>query len=93
MLRIRSGGKAGKADFCDGIARRDFISIGAMGIGGLTMANVLELEANSSVGSYHKAVINLFLPGGPPHQDMWDLKMDAPSEVRGEFKPIPTNVP
>ena len=93
MLRIRSGGKTCKADFCDGIARRDFISIGAMGIGGLTMANVLELEANSSVGSSHKAVINLFLPGGPPHQDMWDLKMDAPREVRGEFKPIPTNVP
>ena len=72
MLRIRSGGKAGKADFCDGIARRDFINIGAMGIGGLTMANVLELEANSSVGSSHKAVIKHFIPGGHPHQDMWD---------------------
>ena len=66
MLRIRAGGKTGKPDFCDGIARRDFISIGAMGIGGLTMANLLELEANASVGSSHKAVINLFLPGGPP---------------------------
>ena len=51
MLRIRAGGKTGKPDFCDGIARRDFISIGAMGIGGLTMANLLELEANASVGS------------------------------------------
>ena len=35
----------------------------------------------------------VFLPGGPPHQDMWDLKMDAPSEIRGEFRPIRTKVP
>ena len=57
------------------------------------MANLLEAEAKSGIGSSHKAVINLFLPGGPPHQDMWDLKMDAPREIRGEFKPISTNVP
>ncbi|MDP6337353.1 MAG: DUF1501 domain-containing protein, partial [Verrucomicrobiota bacterium] len=93
MLKISAGGKNGKADFCDGVARRDFIRIGAMGIGGLTMANLLEAEAKSDIGSSHKAVINLFLPGGPPHQDMWDLKMDAPREIRGEFKPISTNVP
>ena len=36
----------------------------------------------------HKAVIMVYLPGGPPHQDMFDLKMDAPSDIRGEFKPI-----
>jgi hypothetical protein len=42
--------------------------------------------------SQHKALINVFLPGGPPHQDLWDLKPDAPAEVRGEFKPIGTNV-
>ncbi|MFM8893195.1 MAG: DUF1501 domain-containing protein, partial [Planctomycetia bacterium] len=41
----------------------------------------------------HKALINVFLAGGPPHQDMWDLKPDAPSEIRGEFKPIATKVP
>ena len=93
MLKISAGGKNGKADFCDGVARRDFIRIGAMGIGGLTMANLLEAEAKYGIGSSHKAVINLFLPGGPPHQDMWDLKMDAPREIRGEFKPISTNVP
>ena len=40
-----------------------------------------------------KSVIMIFLPGGPPHQDMYDLKPDAPAEVRGEFKPIKTNVP
>ena len=43
--------------------------------------------------SSHKAIINVFLPGGPPHLDMWDLKPDAPAEIRGEFKPIKTNVP
>src|SRR5262249_35732964 len=43
--------------------------------------------------SQHKAVINVFLGGGPPHQDLWELKMDAPTEIRGEFKPINTNVP
>jgi hypothetical protein len=41
----------------------------------------------------HKAVINIFLGGGPPHQDMWDLKPQAPAEIRGEFRPISTNVP
>ena len=91
MLKINAGNSSG--NFCDGIARRDFIRIGSMGIGGLTMANLLEAEAQAGVGSSHKAVINLFLPGGPPHQDMFDLKMDAPREIRGEFKPISTNVP
>ena len=43
--------------------------------------------------SKHKSVINIFLGGGPPHQDMWDIKTEAPVEIRGEFKPIATNVP
>ena len=67
MLKI-SAGSGGCEEFCDGIARRDFIRIGAMGIGGLTMANILENEAKAGIGSSHKAVINIFLPGGPPHQ-------------------------
>ena len=91
MLKISAGGNG--SGFCDGIARRDFIRIGAMGIGGLTAANLLEAEARAGTGSSHKAVINIFLPGGPPHQDMFDLKLDAPREIRGEFKPISTNVP
>jgi hypothetical protein len=45
------------------------------------------------VSRSHKAVIMIFLPGGPSHQDIFDLKMDAPSEIRGEFQPIATNVP
>ena len=50
--------------------------------------------AEQSLGkTSHKAIINIFLGGGPPHQDMWEIKPDAPSEIRGQFKPIATNVP
>lgn len=78
--------------FCDGLNRRDFLTIGGMTMGGLTLAQLLGAEAQAGVGSSHKAIINVFLPGGPPHQDMWDIKVDAPSEIRGEFQPIKTNV-
>ena len=50
------------------------------------------LQAQKINGTSHKAVINIFLGGGPPHQDMWDIKTEAPSEIRGPFKPIPTNM-
>jgi hypothetical protein len=79
--------------FCDGISRRNFLKIGALGLGGLALPQLLEAEAQTGIRKSHKAVIMIFLPGGPPHQDMFDLKMDAPSEIRGEFKPIKTNVP
>src|SRR5688500_15875711 len=62
-------------------------------MGGLTLPELLRAEAHSGIKHSHKAVIMIFLPGGPSHQDMFDLKMDAPMEVRGEFKPIRTNVP
>src|SRR5580765_1527440 len=81
-----------KSRFCDGISRRNFLKIGALGLGGLTLPQLLQAEANSGICRSHKAVIMIYLPGGPPHQDMFDLKMDAPSEIRGEFKPIKTNV-
>lgn len=81
------------ADFCDGVSRRQFLSVGALGLGGLCLPDLLRAEAAAKTGSSHKSVIMIFLPGGPSHQDMWDLKMDAPSEIRGEFKPISTNVP
>ncbi|MEW6306624.1 MAG: DUF1501 domain-containing protein [Verrucomicrobiota bacterium] len=83
----------GKSRFCDGISRRNFLRIGALGLGGLTLPQLLQAEAKSGVRQSHKAVIMIFLPGGPSHQDIFDLKMDAPAEVRGEFKPINTNVP
>ena len=79
--------------FCDGISRRNFLKIGALGLGGLTLPQLLQAEAQAGIRRSHKAVIMIFLPGGPSHQDIFDLKMDAPSEIRGEFKPISTSVP
>ena len=79
--------------FCDGVSRRNFIKIGALGMGGLALPQLLQAEAASGIRKSHKAVIMIYLPGGPPHQDTFDLKLDAPSEIRGEFRPIPTNVP
>ncbi|MCB1078555.1 MAG: DUF1501 domain-containing protein [Verrucomicrobiae bacterium] len=82
--------------FCDGLSRRSFLKIGGLSLGGMSLPKMLAAEAAQGAkprGINHKAVIMVFLPGGPPHQDMWDLKVDAPSEYRGEFRPIKTNVP
>jgi hypothetical protein len=80
---------------CDGISRRDFLRVGALGVGALTLADLLRLKAAGAVQpqSAHKAVIMVYLPGGPSHIDMYDLKPDAPVEYRGEFRPTRTNVP
>src|ERR1044072_7305355 len=85
--------RASSRRYCDGVSRRNFIKIGALGMGGLALPQLLKAEAASGIRRSHKAVIMIYLPGGPPHQDSFDLKLDAPSEIRGEFKPIPTNVP
>jgi hypothetical protein len=82
----------GRGRFCDGVSRRDFLVVGGSIAGGLTLSSLLRAEAQQGVGSSHKSLINIFLPGGPPHQDLWDLKPEAPAEIRGEFKPIKTNV-
>ena len=79
--------------FCDGVSRRNFLKIGALGLGGLALPEILRAESAAGVRRSHKAIIMIFLPGGPSHQDIFDLKMDAPSEIRGEFKPIRTKVP
>ena len=79
--------------FCDGVARRDFLSIGGLAMGGLSMPEILRADTQAGAGMSHKGVIMVFLAGGPSHQDMFDLKMEAPAEIRGEFKPIQTNVP
>jgi Protein of unknown function (DUF1501) len=79
--------------FCDRVSRRNFLRIGALGMGGLALPQLLRAEAAAGIRKSHKAVIMIYLPGGPPHQDTFDLKMDAPREIRGEFKPIATNVP
>lgn len=83
--------------FCDGINRRNFLRIGAFGAG-LSLADMLRLNATAApAGSAAtpklKSAIMIYLPGGPSHMDMYDLKPDAPAEFRGEFKPIQTNVP
>ena len=90
MLSIPGSSHRG---FCDGKTRRDFLQIGGLAMGGLALPDLLRAEAQQNGRSGHKAVIMVFLPGGPSHQDMVDLKPDAPSEIRGEFKPISTNVP
>jgi len=72
------------------------LKIGSLAFGGfaLGLPDILRAEAASGNSpSPHKAVINIFLAGGPPHQDMWDVKTGAPSEIRGEFKPIRTSLP
>ena len=82
-----------KYRFRDGLSRRGFLSVGGLALGGLTLPQILRAEAQQGIRNGHKAIINIFLPGGPPHQDMWDLKPNAPKEVRGEFDEISTNVP
>lgn len=78
---------------CDGVSRRNFLRIGSVAAAGLTLPNLLRAEAAQGTGRSHKSVIMIYLPGGPPHQDMFDLKLEAPAEIRGPFRPISTNVP
>lgn len=81
--------------YCDGVSRRGFLQAGTFAMGGsaLTLADLNRIEAADGKGKTQKSVINIFLAGGPPHQDMWEIKTEAPSEIRGDFKPIATNVP
>ena len=78
---------------CDRTSRREFLKIGGLALGGLSLPQILRAEAESGITRSPKAVIMVFLSGGPPHQDMVDLKPDAPAEMRGEFRRIHTTVP
>jgi hypothetical protein len=89
------------AKLCDGYSRREFLRVGGATFLGLSLPQFFSLQANAAPGSpfdgssgYGKAksVILLFLQGGPSHIDIWDPKPDAPSNIRGLFKPINTNV-
>jgi uncharacterized protein (DUF1501 family) len=90
MLRLESDRGV---QFCDGLTRRDFLRVGGLAVGlGLTeLASLQRLGAAPT--SSEKACIQLFLVGGPSHLDTWDLKPGAPDNIRGPFRPIPTNVP
>ncbi|MBT5019307.1 DUF1501 domain-containing protein [Planctomicrobium sp.] len=76
--------------FCDNINRRDFFTIGATGIAGLSLPNLLRAEALAGAKATGKSIINIYLAGGPTHLDTFDLKPKAPKEFRGEFSPIAT---
>lgn len=81
---------------CPGpLSRRSFLKFGALGVGGLSLADVLRMRAEAGLpaSQLDTSVIFVWLPGGPPHMEMYDMKPNAPSDYRGEFHPIPTNVP
>src|SRR5438552_10349276 len=75
-----------------GISRRSWLRIGGLAMGGLALPDILRAEAASGVRKPAKGIIMVLLPGGPTHLDMFDLKPAAPPEIRGEFRPIATNV-
>ena len=80
--------------FCDGLTRRDFLHAGSLAVLGLGLPALKALEAQGAVaGDRDMNCIMLFLVGGPSQLDTWDLKPDAPEEIRGPFQPIATNVP
>jgi hypothetical protein len=78
--------------FCDGIRRREFLKIGALG-GALTLADLFRLKATNAATVRNKSVIMVYLLGGPSQLDTYDPKPDAPAEYRGEFRPIKTRLP
>src|SRR5262245_11849308 len=87
---------------CPGpVSRRSFLQVGTLGLGGLSLVDMLRMRAEAGTANSPQggasdpdtAVIFVWLPGGPPHMEMYDMKPNAPVEYRGEFKPIATNVP
>src|SRR4051812_37538284 len=85
-----------KIPVCHGLTRRSFLRLGSAGLAGMALPNLLTLEARGQTGTRPSRIrncITLFLVGSPGHLDTWDMKPDAPAEVRGRFRPISTNVP
>jgi len=77
---------------CQGIRRRDFLSVGALSAAGLSLPQYLAAKAMGNVASDHdeRSCIMIFNLGAPSQMDTFDMKPDAPAEVRGPFKPIST---
>src|SRR5688572_10270515 len=89
MLRVL----AGRSRLCDGLSRRDFLTVGALGTLAFTAgAGATDRALAASSFGRAKRYLLLFLTGGPPQHDTWDMKPNAPAEIRGELKPISTNV-
>ena len=91
-----AGGTEQASGNCAGpVSRRSFLEIGAIGATGLGLSDLLRLRAEAGTISVpdDTAVIFLWMPGGFPHMDTYDMKPEAPAEYRGEFKPVKTNVP
>ncbi len=78
---------------CNGVNRREFLTIGALGATGLSLANLLRAEALAGTSLKHKSIINVHLDGGPPQHETIDPKPHAPQEIRGEFTSIATALP
>ena len=79
--------------YCDGVSRRSFLKLGSLAMGGLSLPELLRAEEQNGIRRSHKAVIMVYLSGGMAHQDTFDLKPNAPDEIRGEFRPITSVVP
>ena len=92
MLKV-SG--PGSITTCDGITRRDFLQVGTLGALGLSLSQLASLQAREAVDKTKdsKSCIMIFNLGAPSQLDTWDMKPDAPREIRGPFKPIKTNNP
>lgn len=85
-----------RSRFCNGATRRDFLRVGALAPLGLSLADLLRLnaQAGTSAGTARaRSVILVYLGGGISHHDTFDLKPDAPLEIRGKYRSIPSNVP
>jgi Protein of unknown function (DUF1501) len=92
MLTITSHQASGKT--CDGVSRRNFLQLGSLCVGGLTLADLLRLQARGETPrASSRAVIMVWLEGGPSQIDTYDLKPNAPAEIRGPFRPIRSKVP
>src|SRR4051812_2908988 len=75
------------------VSRREMVQIGGIGLLGLSLPELLRADAVRKGRAHADHCVLIFLNGGPSHLDMWDMKPDAPKEVRGEFKPIASSVP
>jgi hypothetical protein len=86
-----------RSERCDGVSRRDFVRVAALGALGLTLPGLLRAEEQAPPNQHSKtrahSVLLVYLGGGLSHHDSFDLKPDAPPEIRGKYKPIDTNVP